>query len=435
MKRLLLVLLLPLLAQAAEPQVKVRSQLLPGEKVLVGGTVVLQVDLLVDTWFNAAPRLPKLRLDGAVVSAPSGEATHLNERIDGKAFFGLRLNYQIVAQQARAYDIPALAIEVQPGQGSGPLTVYSQALHFVARQPAGDTQQQRLVASSVQFSQTLERSHTPLRIGDSVTRHLQVQAQAAQAMLIPPPAFAEIDGLKRYPKTPQVTPLGDGRGGVSGGQREDAVTYVVTKAGHYRLPAIDLRWWDATTGQAHTATVPALDVEATGTATYQGPFSINEDLRALGRNAQIRLAGHGLLAVVAVIVLGGLGYFGRGWAMALHGRWRSWSQRRRQAYLDSAEYAWRQIARQLSDDPPQMSALYLWQRRATGCREMRTASRPLPLAVSKCLLTFFRSRYARGSSDKATAVELAKALPELRQAADLKHRTSTDPYALKKLNP
>ena len=435
MKYLLLVMLLPLLVHATEPQVKVRSQLLPSEKVLVGGTVVLQIDLLVDTWFNAAPRLPALTLDGAVVSAPSGEATHLNEQIDGKAFFGLRLNYQIIPEQARGFDIPPLAIEVQPGQGSGPLTVHSQALHFVARQPAGNAQQQHLVASQVQFSQTLEPSHTPLRVGDSVTRHLHVQALAAQAMLIPPPAFAQVDGLKRYPQTPVVKPLSDGRGGVSGGQREDAVTYVVTRSGRFQLPAIELHWWEAATAQARTATVPALALEATGDAAYQAPFSINVDLLALGQKAQIHVADDWLLALSALALVAGLGYLGRGWAVALRSRWRKWSQQREQARLASADYAWRQVAGQLSQDPPQLGALYVWHRRATGCREMRTASRPLPLAVSKCLLAFFRSRYGSGASDPRATAEFAQVLPELRRAVEPPHRTSPDRHALKPLNP
>ncbi|MEX5360438.1 hypothetical protein WCE03_01280 [Pseudomonas guariconensis] len=435
MKYLLLVMLFPLLAQAAEPQVKVRSQLLPAQKVLVGGTVVLQIDLLVDTWFNAAPRLPKLSLEGAVVSGPSGEATHLNEQIDGKAFFGLRLSYQIIPEQAGGYDIPPLAIEVQPGQSSGPLTVHSQALHFVASQPAGSDQLQRLVASHVQFSQTLERSHTPLRVGDSVTRRLHVQAQAAQAMLIPPPEFAQIDGLKRYLQTPLVSELSDGRGGVSGGQREDAVTYVVTRTGRYQLPAIELQWWDAATAQPRTATVPALELEATGAATYQAPFSISDDLRALGQKAQVQVAGHWLLVLSALVLLAGVGCFGRRWAVALRNRWRLWSELREQARLASADYAWRQVAGQLSQDPPQLSALYVWYRRATGCREMRTASRPLPLAVSECLLAFFRSRYGSGPADPQATAEFAQVLPELRSAVDPPQRSSPDRHALKPLNP
>lgn len=435
MKCLLWILLVPLLVQAAEPEVRVRSQLLPADTVLVGGTVSLQVDLLVDTWFDAAPQLPALKLDGAVVAAPSSEATHLNERIDGKAFFGLRLSYQITPQQAKPFDIPALAIQVTPGQGSGPVMVKSPPQHFVARQPAGAGQGRHLVARALQFTQQLEHSHQPLRVGDSVTRRLQVRAEGAQAMLIPAPAFSEIDGLRRYVQPPVVAPLSDGRGGISGGQREDAVTYVVTEAGHYRLPPIELQWWDADSGEAHSASVPALELEASGAAVYQAPFSISDDLRALGRTARVHIASHWLLATCALVLLGGLVYFGRGWYLTLRDAWGRWRQRRKAAWLASAEHAWRQIPGQLRQEPPQLSALYLWIRRTTGCREMSTGLPSLPAAVSKCLLAFLGARYGASLRQAATAAQVVDTLPALRRTVTEQNRPSSGRHGLKKLNP
>ncbi|MCP1645492.1 hypothetical protein J2T41_005138 [Pseudomonas citronellolis] len=437
MKRLLLCLLLALSlpALADEPLVKVRSQLLPGDSVLVGGTLSLQVDVLVDTWFSAAPQLPKLTLDGAVVSAPGGEATHLNERIDGKAFFGLRYSYQITPQQARAFDIPALAIQVQPGQGSGPQTVSTQALRFTAREPAGGAGEgPRLVARKLSFSQALEPSHQPLRVGDSVTRRLRVQAEGAQAMLIPAPVFAEVDGLKRYVQPPSVAPLGDGRGGVDGGQREDAATYVVSESGRYSLPAIELRWWDAATGERHSATLPALDFEAKGAAAYQAPFSITEDLRRLGQRAQLHIAGHWLAFGVVLALLAALAWAVNTWGPSLLGQWRAWRQRRRQAWLDSPDYAWRQVRPQLAGSPPQLGALYLWLRRRTGCREMSSAFPRLPEPSVDCLLAFFRTRYGREHRSD-TSVELLKALPGLPKAVAEHDGPHPARRSLKPLNP
>ena len=101
MKHLLLLLglYLPLLAMAA-PEARVQTRLVPGGDTVVGATVELQVDLLVDTWFTQPPVLPVIDLPGATVSAPSGEAQHLNQQHDGKTFFGLRYTYQITPQAA-----------------------------------------------------------------------------------------------------------------------------------------------------------------------------------------------------------------------------------------------------------------------------------------------------------------------------------------------
>ncbi|MDF3936631.1 hypothetical protein [Pseudomonas citronellolis] len=439
MKRLLLLLLTlaPLLALAdPAPEVKVRASLVPADSVLVGGTLNLQVDVLVDTWFTDAPQLPKLELDGAVVSAPNGEATHLNERIDGTPFFGLRFNYQITPQRAQAFAVPALAIVVTPGQGDGPLTVHTQALSFSARQPSGAAADQgaRLVASQVLFSQSLQASHQPLRVGDSVTRRLQVKALGAQAMLIPPPAFAEVEGLKRYVQTPEVGPLSDGRGGVNGGQRADAVTYVVSEAGTYSLPAIELKWWDTASGEAHTAAVPALEITASGAASYQAPFSLTDDLRKLGQKAQVHIAGHWLLWALVLALLAIGWYLANAWGAPLVGKWRAWRQRRRQARLDSAAYAWKQVRPQLQGSPPQLGALYLWLRRRTGCREMSSLLPELPAPTVNYLLAFSRARFGRGPQQGAAA-ELTEALPALHRAVATRAADAPASGGLKPLNP
>ncbi|WP_100933464.1 BatD family protein, partial [Pseudomonas plecoglossicida] len=304
---------------AAEPEVRVQARLVPATPIMTGATVSLEVDLLVDTWFTDAPVLPALQLAGAVVTPPSGEAQHLNQRLDGKAFFGLRYRYQITPTTAQRFSIPALAFVVQPGQASAALTVHSQPLSFEAKGTASTAGEQRLVAQTLELTQSIEPSHSPLRAGDSITRRLHVVAPGAQAMLIPPPHFAQVDGLKRYVQTPSVTPLSDGRGGILGGQREDSVSYVANSAGHYRLPAIEVQWWDAATGEPHTASVPAVEVVAEA-GSYQAPFSLAEDLRALGQGTQVRIASHWLLLLV-LLVLGAVAWGGRRMGAGERGQW------------------------------------------------------------------------------------------------------------------
>ncbi|MBD9676302.1 BatD family protein [Pseudomonas sp. PDM18] len=434
----ILLLCLPLLGFGAEPEVKVRAQLLPGDSVMVGGTLNLQLDLLVDTWFSQPPQLPPLKLVDAVVSEPASEATHLTEKIGGKTFFGLRFHYQITPQSARAFAIPPLDIQVQPGQGSGPVQVHSQALHFTARQPAGAGSEsaQRLVASRVTISQELTKSHEPLRVGDSVTRKVHVRAEGAQAMLIPAPAFTDVDGLRRYLQAPTVQPLSDGRGGVLGGERMDAVTYVVTRAGDFQLPAIELPWWSADSGEEHSASAPALKLSANGSAVYEAPFSISDDLRELGRRAQVRIASHWLALAVALMLLAAFAYVLRTWGGPLRVAVLGAVERRRQAWWESPAYAWRQVRQQLDGDPPQVGALYLWLRRTNGCREMSAAIPERSVKSVNPLLAFLRGRYGRpGAQPGAEPGQLIQALPDIRRELGTSEPTSLPAHALKPLNP
>ena len=431
---LLLLICLVGLASAAEPEVRVQARLVPDTPIMTGATVSLEVDLLVDTWFTDAPVLPALQLAGAVVSPPSGEAQHLNQRLDGKAFFGLRYRYQITPTAAQRFSIPALAFRVKPGPDSTVLTVHSQPLSFEAKGVVSTTGEQRLVAQQVELTQVIERSHNPLRAGDSITRRLHTVAPGAQAMLIPPPGFAEVEGLKRYVQTPSVTALSDGRGGILGGQREDSVSYVATAAGHYRLPAIEVKWWDATTGEPRTASVPAVEVVAEAGA-YQAPFSLSDDLRALGQGAQVRLAGHGWVLLGLVLLLGTLAWMGRAWGRAGWQWLRRWQARRRQAWLDSPGYAWRQARQQSGRQPARLDGLYLWVRRSTGRRTLSSSEHPMSGQSEDDLLAFFQSSYGGEGTRGHSASDRKKLMQRLRQRVATGKAGSRDSNGLRDLNP
>ncbi|AIL61654.1 BatD family protein [Pseudomonas alkylphenolica] len=434
MKHLLWVLLAcaPVFASAA-PEVRIQSRLIPETGVVVGGTLSMEVDLLVDTWYTAAPILPALELPGALVTPPSGEAQHLNEKQDGKTFFGLRYTYQITPQVAQPFTIPALTFQVQPGQGSGAVTLNSQPLTFVAKALAGASDQHRLVAKSVTLTQTLQRSHDPLRVGDSITRHLTIQAQGVQAMLIPPPSFAQVQGLKRYLQTPNVSALSDGRGGVSGGVREDSVTYVIEQEGPLSLPAIAFDWWDASSGEARSTVVDAVSFEA-GKGNYSAPFSINDDLRALGRQAHVRLSGHWLLLSAALLAGACLIYFGRPWARGSLVRYRHWKETRRRTWLASAGYAWQLLRKQLSSRPLRLDGLYLWVRRSTGKRTLSAFSGEASDATANRSQDLLRFCYAPTAEGVDVSAELLQTLQSSKRQLT-KHKVERSHCRLKPLNP
>ncbi|ARU87601.1 BatD family protein [Pseudomonas sp. M30-35] len=432
---LLLTLLLPLSVWAAEPTLLVDSRLTPKNQVLVGGIVTLEVDLLVDTWFTSAPQLPKLELPGAVVSAPSSQATHLTQKRDGKTFFGLRFTYRITPQQAQTFDIPALSVQVQPGQGSKPQTVQTQAQKFSAVQPVGANDQEHvLVAEQVTYTQTIVRSHKPLRVGDSISRQLSVRAKGAQAMLIPAPELAEVNGLKQYVQTPNIQPMDNGRGDITGGIRTDTITYVVSEQGNYTLPAIELKWWDQA-GQPQIASIPKVTFKAQGESGYSGPFSISEDLRQLGQNTQLHIARHWLLLSALILLAALIGYFGRTyWNRGLQ----LFLQRRaarQQAWRDSPDFAWQQLQARLNDQTLAASELYRWVKRSADADTLQGASKNLPSHLRNQLLILLKASYSANKTALARASAQKQTLTKLREL--FKHSRTAPPAVgtLKPLNP
>jgi hypothetical protein len=422
----LLIALISTATLAAEPQLRVQASLQPSEPAMVGSLVELQLDVLTDTWFTRAPTLPDLKLPGALVMPPDGHAEHINQTLDGQSFNGMRYSFLITPNEAQGFDIPALTIRATPGQASAELSAQSQPLHFVAAQPPGfKPGEPMLVAQGLRFTQKILNSTTPLKIGDSITRELTLQADSALAMSLPTPPLGDVRGLSRYAKSPQVKNLDDGRGNFNGGQRIDTVTYRIDAEGHYSLPPIEMKWWDASARETRTAKVPAINFDATANSAYKPVFSITEDLKKLGQANRLHLSGFafGVLAVLSGVVL--LGWFARPYAQRAYLSWKARRQARHNAWLTSADYAWEQIPPQLDGKPPQLSALYLWARRSRkGLRLTGLGPR---------LQAFLRACYGREPSKDQAVHHLKQSLTTLHSQAE--HNKESVATALRPLNP
>ncbi|EJM01923.1 MULTISPECIES: BatD family protein [unclassified Pseudomonas] len=417
--------LLSLNAFAAEPQLKVQAHLQPAEGAMVGGLVELQIDVLTDTWFTSAATLPDLKLDGALVMPPDGQAQHLNQTIDGQAFSGLRYSYLITPNVARSFDIPALTVRATPGQATTEISAQSQPVQFSAAQPPGfKPGETPLVVNGLRFTQSITHSATPLKVGDSITRQLTLQADGALAMALPIPMLGDVPGLSRYAKTPQVTALDDGRGDILGGQRIDSVSYRIDKAGSHTLPAIEVKWWDAGTSQSRTAQVPAVTFEAAAGTPYKAVFSISADLKQLGQN-RLHFSTRWLWWLTLIVAVVGAAYLLRPAFNRARQQWQVRRQAQLRAWQQSPDFAWQQVNAQLQARPAQLSALYLWLRRSRlGLKLVDAGPR---------LQGLLRGLYGRQPSTEQTLVQLRESLTTLHSQAEQQHAKPAS--ALRPLNP
>ncbi|MGY2263096.1 hypothetical protein, partial [Pseudomonas sp. SDO55104_S430] len=421
----LLIALISTTTLAAEPELRVQARVQPASP-MVGSVVELQLDILTDTWFTDAPTLPDLKLPGALVMPPDGHAEHLNQTADGKSLSGMRYRYLITPNLAQNFDIPALTVQAKPGQATTELSAQTQPLHFTTTQPPGfKPGEPVLVAQGLRFTQNLIKPQTALKAGDSITRELTLQADGALAMSLPTPASTDVSGLSRYPKNPQVTSLDDGRGHFTGGQRIDSVTYRIDREGHYTLPAIELKWWDAGSQQSRTAQVPAVEFDAVANSTYKPVFSIAEDLKKLGRQQSLHLSRSvlGLLALLLGVAL--LVWFARPFIHRAYLDWQAKRRARHAAWLESADYAWQQIPAQIEGQPPQLSALYLWTRRSGKGLQLT--------GLGPRLQTLLRACYSREPTGDQALRQFGKSLTTLHSQSE-QNKESVAP-ALLPLNP
>lgn len=334
--RLFLICLLCLavaVAHADEPAavpspVRVRVHQEPVGTLMQGETARIVVDVLTSDFFTDAPVLPELRIDGAYLSLSAETPGHLVETVDGQTWSGVSRTYLITPLMSGTMAIPSFEVTAHLGAQHTPVSVQTQPLSLQVQAlvlPAGVTEAP--IARSLKITQTITPGHAGLHVGDTVTRRIEISAEGAPAMMLPPSTFAPVDGLTMYPASPVVRDAVDNHGGFVGGNRVDTASYVIDHRGRYTLPPVTVRWMDSRTHEWRESTVPAVRFHAWWGAANKPRFALPQ------RGFMPRLIGwfssDAGLAVMTLGALAALAWYFRAWCARQWQRWRAWRYRYR----------------------------------------------------------------------------------------------------------
>lgn len=265
-------------AWAQAPKVMARASLQSTEAVVAGQQVRLTIDALTTTWFTKAPVYPDIKVPNAIVTPLDERSQNFNETIDDEKWFGVSHTYVITPTGDGDVTIPPLELTLYPGQSDGPVKATTQPTTLKVKPLARSAgSENRLVSTDVQLKQTLDRNVEDLKVGDAITRTIEIQAVGAQGMRIPPVTFPAIKGLAIYPKPGSVDDHIKDREGVFGSTRTDAATYVVQTAGKYLLPEVTVEWWNPASGKSETTSIPALEFKAATNPNYNTEFSLPQE--------------------------------------------------------------------------------------------------------------------------------------------------------------
>lgn len=248
---------------AAPVPMVVRVHLEPPGPVLQGGTTVIKVDMLTPDFFTEAPALPELHVDGAYLSLSDETPAHLVETVQGATWSGVSRTYLFTPLVSGQVEIPAFDVTAHVGPQRTAVTAHASPVTVDVTPlvlPPGVTE--ALIANSVKLTQTITPQDGGLHIGDSVTRRIEVSAEGAAAMMLPPVEFKPVGGLQLYPSPPVVRDVVGNQGGFVGGSRIDEASYVIQRRGHYSLPPVSVRWMDSRTHAWHESRVPGVSFHA-----------------------------------------------------------------------------------------------------------------------------------------------------------------------------
>jgi hypothetical protein len=300
---MLIVLLIATAANAAQPVIRV---VMPaGTPYLAGQQINVEVQVLVPNFFMSSLQFPILDIPGAVVTLSEDRATNFNETIDGETYSGIRKSYVIVPERGGTFTLPAAQLTFSYAAVPGQAT---QASVLIPRQTFEVTLPQGAIGPNgplplvpLEITESWDHSPEGLKVGDTLTRTINIFAKGMQAMMIPPPVLDTPDAAKAYPHDPVLSSEMTNGKDFAGGRRVDRTTYEFTRPGDYVFPAVTVNWYNVAAGKAEAAEAPKRRISVEAAATMAPAIAPEEPKSWFQRAGWIYWLPRGLATVLAIV--------------------------------------------------------------------------------------------------------------------------------------
>lgn len=345
------------------PRMQVRVHQEPSGTLVEGETARIVVDMLTPDFFTDAPVLPVPHVDGVYLALSDETPGHLVDTIDGATWSGVSRTYLVTPLISGKIEIPSFDVIAHIGPQATAVTVQTTPLALSVQPlvlPKGVTE--ALIASSVKVTQTVLPEDSGLRVGDSVTRRVEITAEGAPAMMLPPVNFSPIDGLGLYASPPATRDVIGNQGGFVGGSRVDSASYVIQKRGRYTLPPITVRWLDSRTHTWRVSQVPAVQFHAWWGAPARPRFALP------GQGVMPRLIGFVTsdlgIGILLLALLTWLAWFFRARLQRWRQGFKAWRYRRR--HSEAAAFAALRRQRHTTSAVTLHGVADAWARRSAG---------------------------------------------------------------------
>lgn len=186
--------------------------------------------------------------------------------INGKNHLVVEIKFALFPQVAGKLIIPALRIGAYEARGFGQFGSFSTRGNRIIRlteektidvlpKPAHIAVDQWMPSSQLQITETWSDNSNRLKVGEPITRTVNIRAQGLTAAQIQPLPELRGDDFKIYPDQAKLEDQIN-TGGVLG-VRTETLAIVPNRAGELTLPAIAVRWWDTDNQRMQTSTLPA----------------------------------------------------------------------------------------------------------------------------------------------------------------------------------
>lgn len=200
---------------------------------------------------------------------PLGSSRTFEKIINGVRHGVIEIRYAIYPQRSGELSIPALmftATTVEPAAPGdtntasrpGKLTRVTSAQMPLTVKPvpsAYPADTPWLPARSLSLSESWNPDPPNSRVGDSLTRTLELKAEGLSSAQLPALPSTAVDGLRRYPDQPQLNNLNGERGLI--GSRQEREALVPGRSGTLQLPSVEVVWWNTHEDHLERTGLPA----------------------------------------------------------------------------------------------------------------------------------------------------------------------------------
>ncbi len=246
-------------------------------------------------WREASLSEPAFR-DGEVLVQKLGEDRSYQKQLDGKAWRVIERRYALFPQQSGEIKMRpmSLNLRIPDGRkkrrsafGSGfndPFfddffssqsyrnkVIRSKALTLKVKAVPPDFSGSRwLIAKDLRLEENWSEDLADLKVGEPVTRTVAIIADGVTLGQLPDISMPDVDGLRIYPDDPVSNEQATANGVLSTSSRKFAI--IPVSPGSYRIPALELKWWNSKTGKEETAKIAPQVIEVGGVAQVAPPL-------------------------------------------------------------------------------------------------------------------------------------------------------------------
>lgn len=266
---------------AETPVVEVKAWLddknqLDDGRYAVNQQVILYIDVATPRWFTGGTRIASIELPGVIVKQRNSLATNYSQRKEGVTWSHQRWEITLYPQQSGRFVVPSIDVDVQVSAPDGRSVkgrIATLPLTFDVSLPSPLLIQNGhwLSASELKIEEQweLSRDAGELKVGDAITRTVTAHGEDTLSVLIPPilPSYVlkEQQQTVSHPFQVYVQPpkLSDSqeRGNYRSSRLEQAV-YIVQSGGDIVFPALELQWWNTSSQQLETLSLPEKHIRA-----------------------------------------------------------------------------------------------------------------------------------------------------------------------------